>query len=345
MDILTNSEIQNSSLRVNISGYHLQFDAADKYVVPYSIKDCRTWGSSISAIRLCLAHVQATSDNDVHHRLVASIIPCPSDIALHNSCLNTSSWTVQSHSTVMSTWRRRALMTFDLANGRPLSAEYLTSPVPTSINVTTLLTSFDRLFDSTYKGLCTKTPQSVLVSTIWSYFIMLGSDPLSKAAAEISLRNILSIPLYYFKRNLITSDRSPIGTGPFSGLPPELYSTGSIASPRYRVNVARGSLIAYTCMGCTLLALAFGVLVIGSCLSIADRVPETSVFGVLDFVMRCEDLRYIANATAGTASAGAGSGGSGNVPLRESLWRTKGESEKEQLNGVAQMKFVAGSAP
>jgi hypothetical protein len=222
------------------------------------------------------------------------MLHCPIDLQDASSCIKDTAW--QSSTgwiTAMTPYHRRATVNYARYNESILSISDLSSPdIITSVQAADLLTVFNVTFAGNPSGFSSNTVGHQFIVYLSSKLTFAELTSPSYFSAASNLRNLLALPLYYFSPlyfSPFVEAQAPLPDTVIKGVQKELYVTASLASPSYRVRVAPWTIWVYTFGGAFVLLSCLTVLVLGSLSWTAGRVPDTTMWPVVDFVANCSD--------------------------------------------------------
>ena len=181
----------------------------------------------------------------------------------------------------LKTYRRSATVQYSRANESMLAVSDLSAPSQVMIRPADLFLAYN----STFMPIGAETTGIQFRDFISNWLQFLSQSNRSLPTAVAPLRNLLILPLIYFQPTYMNPTLQASQDAPAQGLPPELYTTGSLTDIGNRLIVGRESAIAYTVLGALLLAACLVVAVCGSLKTTANRIPIISPWPVLDLAL------------------------------------------------------------
>lgn len=113
------------------------------------------------------------------------------------------------------------------------------------------------------------------------------TSSLAFRSAELYLRNLLALPLYYYHANNLSPTISPSPDKPLPGLPQELYVRASLATAWHKLIVGKTTVWVYIIGGALAILACMTILVLGSMRQTAGNIPDTTPWSALDFAVHC----------------------------------------------------------
>ncbi len=274
----------------NMQGMQLDFTPITANSRFDETTDCIVAGNGVAAVQFCMS----TSDGTT---IDAKFVHCPTLISFNSSCLTDPSWhSSPGWNTSLTIHRRTADIHFSRYNFTTVLISNLSrNPVTLSIPPSSLLHVFNITFSGNALGFSSNTPGQQFIFYLSNYLVAAAaSSSFGSLEAGIYLRNLLALPLYYFQPTYFSDAAAAITEDnvdmPNPAVPAELYTQAAFAEPSFRVQVARWSVWVYTVVGAVTIAVCVALLVLGSLEVTARKVPEASLWPVLDFATGCQVL-------------------------------------------------------
>ena len=238
-------------------------------------------GNKDAAVQFCVSKYDATTLN-------AKYVHCPIEVSFNSSCLDDTSWQSSTGWTTSITVHRRAAdVYFSRYNLTTVSIRNLSPPTAVELSPSAFLHVFETTFSGNALGFSSNTAGQQFIFFLSNYLTFAAGSSFGNFEAGNYLRNLFALPLYYFQPTYLSNASSAITETnldqPNPALPADLYTTASLADPSYQVLVARWSVLLYTIGGALIIVCCLVVLVLGSLPQTAGRVPDASMWPVVDF--------------------------------------------------------------
>jgi hypothetical protein len=201
-----------------------------------------------------------------------------------NACLANMSWTESfSLSTSFFVYRRTATVTYSRTNFSIISVDDLTRPKPFYVSVSDMVTVLEAVVNSFHSNSSSSSAQDL--GSFSSVVLPIGDSEVARIIALKNARKVFAVALHYFHANCVGGDAVWTLKEPRPGLPPDMYTTVSIAVPSYHVVAGRKSLWIFVALESALLLLCLTTMLL-SCRTVV-RWPRRTGYPALDFAIYC----------------------------------------------------------
>lgn len=277
-------------------------DYRDNVEIVRSDSRCEQFTSGPASYMLC-------TRNALDGSVEAAMIPCPARLVMNNTCGQDASWKeARGFTTSMHPYFLNATVSYDRTDGRILSHETVTAPVPAALNASELLDAMTVLLDTSFVP-PNSTESNPILGAQNHFFgrLIAGhnyriSKLMEKSPGAIvkgtnALQSIIAMTLFYCQSGILgqsvlaqfnseTPTKEYYTRGAFSKRDHSTYF--ALAETKYRIEVGRATLIAYATLSGMTLLICIIVLVIGSLIELAKLDAEPTLWPSLDFYTQCK---------------------------------------------------------
>ncbi len=325
----------------NMQGMQLDFNLIAASSLFDEATDCIVAGNGRAAVQFCIS----TSDGTT---IDAKFVHCPMLLSRDSSCLTDPSWqSSPGWNTSLTIHRRTADIHFSRYNFTTVLISNLSrNPTSVSIPPSSLLHVFNVTFSGNALGFSSNTPGQQFIFYLSSFLAAAAaSSSFGSLEARLYLRNLLALPLYYYQPTYLSDAAAAITEDnvnmPNPALPAELYTQAAFAAPSYRVQVARWSVWIYAVGGAVTIAVCVAVLVLGSLVTAAGRVPELSLWPALDFATGYQVLED--QGKLGSPAEEDQRESEGEASLKNRLVNLRGLGWRDEAREMGRIRVIAVS--
>ena len=279
-----------------------QLEYQDNVDVPKDNTSCRIFASGPSQYRFC-------SGNAADGLLHVAMIPCPNSLVLAGQCVQNTTWhSSPGFSVSLKPSFVNATVAYDRQQGGVVSHELETSPIPTHINSSDLLSAMEVILNVTVPEANSTDANPILGSTthffgrlavaqMYRVSTIMASNPTTARFKGVNaLQCFLGITLFYCQNGILSQTVLPFApnatatqvanqVGAYQKQ--KKTATVALASTHYELRVGRGTLIAYIVLSGLTLLICLLALIVGSVLELAQFDAEPTLWPSLDFYTQC----------------------------------------------------------
>lgn len=262
---------------------------------------CEDFRSGPGQYRFC-------TKNEDDGWLQAALIPCPADLVARQMCDEEPKWKSSTgFTTALKANFLDATISYDRQDGRILSHEIRTEPRSTDIKSMEVLEAMKVILNTTAPASNSTTTNPILGSPnhffgrliaghMYRISKIMEENPSARVKGVNAVQSILGMALFYCQNGVLGQTVLPNAPGAKSTK--ENYSSGAfekqqktamvaLARTRYRIEVGRGTLIAYIVLSGSTLLICIIALVIGSIIELMKLDAEPTLWPALDFYTQC----------------------------------------------------------
>ncbi|KAF2786287.1 hypothetical protein K505DRAFT_380369 [Melanomma pulvis-pyrius CBS 109.77] len=277
------------------------FEYHDNIELSKDTLSCEMFHSGPAYYRLCIR-------NGENEWIQAAIIPCPVSLMIAGNCTQDNSWhSSPGFTTAMKASFVTASVSYDRGNGQVLSHEIESDTRPVSFKASELLAAMAIILNAT------ATPTNLTISNpilgspsnffgrmvagqMYRIGKLMNSNPLARLKGVNAIQSLLGITIFYCQNGVL--GQTILAYAP-NAISTQNYQVGAfekqqnsslvaLAETRYRIEVGRATLIAYTVLGGVTLLICFLTLAVGSILELVKLDAEPTLFPSLDFFTQCK---------------------------------------------------------